>query len=200
VQLNAQARLQEPRRPRASRIPVPKVSARSPAPVPRPAVNGRFAASGSNLARSRETAPPGKYQPRDPRRPRDWIWCGAVTTSPWLLEASSSSLPDRDQRPRSDAIARVAAVLLRGRDEYAAPRGPRPAPRGERDSATRATSSRPLRPACIRLREGRACEIGSVVSPWVFVMLGEVVKDLVPRCLRANEHVSRRFEVRLIDQ
>jgi hypothetical protein len=48
--------------------------------------------------------------------------------------------------------------------------------------------------------KGTVGAFGSLIRPGVFIVLGEVVKDLVPRCLRADEHMGHRFEVRLVDR
>ena len=40
----------------------------------------------------------------------------------------------------------------------------------------------------------------SGASPWVLVVLREVVEDLMPRSLRADEDVRRRLELWLVDE
>ena len=40
----------------------------------------------------------------------------------------------------------------------------------------------------------------SGASPWVLVVLREVVEDLMPRSLRTDKHVSGRLERWLVDQ
>jgi hypothetical protein len=49
-------------------------------------------------------------------------------------------------------------------------------------------------------RERHSDETGSAVRPGVFVVLREGVENLMPRCLRSDEHVGRGLEGRLVDQ